>query len=156
MRKRKDCLVKRSILFFLIIIPFKAFADPIPFGIQVGKTTLDEIKSKFKVTTTGARTKCSGNQTYQIDATQVNGAYGVSISIDSDGIAHSLSTRFPKKNYVKALALFSEKYHLDLSRFPKKGKTSIRFSDGHTEIDWKARYQFLEFTYYKGLCHHSH
>jgi len=146
------------ILFLLILLPMRAIADPTPFGIQVGKSTLEEVKAKYNVTTSGAITKCSGHVTYKIDEAQVvsAGTLAVYVAITSEGKVASIKTQFPKKKFRTALEAFSKQYRLDFSRFTDKGKKSVHFIDGHTDIEWKPRYQFISFSFYEGTCHHIH
>jgi len=116
-----------------------AFADPQIFGMELGKTTEDQLKALYNVQHTGVNKYSSGNMySVPISAIQFDGLKDVTTIFDSSGILVAVLTDFPKSKFDYLNRAIGAKYKQVSQNIPFVGNKSVIYRDGMTEITLDA------------------
>lgn len=123
----------------------QAWADPAPFGLEIGKTTIKELKEKYKVTDAGEN-KFSGGKMYSIKPSQIDfeGLQGVTTIFSNDGKLLAVLTTLPKNKFDYLYDSLGKKYKLTAKEIPFVGNKSATYLDGNTEISLDAPHLSFE------------
>lgn len=123
---------------FCLILSFYAqhvWADPAPFGLEIGKTTIKDLKERYTVTDSGEN-KYSGGKMYSIKPSQIDfeGLQNVSTIFSNDGKLLAVLTTLPKSKFDYLYDSLGKKYKLTAKEIPFVGNKSASYVDGNTEI----------------------
>jgi len=119
----------------LLLLPSIALADPAPFGLEIGKTTIQDVKAKYKAQNTGIN-KFSHGEMYDLDVSTVgfDGLKKATVIFSQQGKLLAVLTSFPNSKFDSLLDGLSGKYKLISKQIPFVGNRSAKFIDGNTEI----------------------
>lgn len=121
----------------LIIFPLISLADPTPFGLEIGKATLKEVKSKYNARKSGIN-KYSGGEMYELSGIDFDGLQNVEAIFSKDGRLLALLTTLPKEKFNYLLDSLAKKYQLMSKNTPFVGNKIAKLTDGNTEITLEA------------------
>ena len=132
--------MKKIIIFiFFIALPFIVFAEPAPFGLEIGKSTIKDVKAKYGVQKTGIN-RYSNGEMYDLDVSDINfdGLQKVTVIFSTEGKLLAVLTTLPKNKFDYILSGLSNKYQLVSKNIPFVGNKSAKLIDGNTEITLDA------------------
>ncbi len=128
--------MKNSILITLLCFSFLANADPAPFGLEIGKITVDEVKKKYKTQHTG-KNKYTGGDMYSldIDAIGIDGLQSATAIFDDKNKLVAILATLPKSKFQFLYDTMSKKkYKLSKKSIPFVGTKSANFKSGNTTV----------------------
>lgn len=137
--------MKKGIILAVSLFSSIAFADPIVFGLQIGKTTEAELKKLYKVSSTGTNKYNKGNM-YSIPVSSINfeGLQEVTTIFDANGTLAAVLTTLPKGKFEYLNGVLKGKYKLVNQVIPFVGNKSAKYRDGSTEITLDAPHMSFE------------
>ncbi|WP_395476476.1 hypothetical protein [Rickettsia endosymbiont of Pantilius tunicatus] len=125
---------KFSLILIIMFFGIVSYANPKPIGLELNKTTLEEVKEKYKVIRMEAN-KWNGTNYYidtkDIDFKNVSSAL---IICNDDNIVQAVILVMDKNNFNELLGMLSEKYTLKEKNIPFVGNKSAVFIDGNSTI----------------------
>ena len=113
--------------------------SPKPLGLEVGRTTINEVKKKYALTYLGTDNN-TYMEFYKISKKDIpiEGVIDNVLIFDKKGILHALILKFPKDfnetYWDKLFNSLKEKYNLVESNIPFVGDRSATFKSGNTVI----------------------
>lgn len=138
--------MKKTLLALMLGVSSLAFADPVAFKMELGKTTENEAKEMYSLESDGVNRYSNGNQYYidskQLELEDLTRGY---IIFDEKGIlayvgaefttipSKSSKERYKKFNYL--YKILADKYKLVKKERPFVGDQYAKFKDGNTEIE---------------------
>ena len=127
--------MKKLMVAILLSTSLSVLADPSPFGLEIGKATIEDVKAKYKLTHTGTN-KYSKGDMYTIDTSQINfdGLKDVTLIFSQDDVLLAVLTTLPKTKFESLMNGLGGKYKLVSKQIPFVGNKSAKFLDGNTEI----------------------
>jgi hypothetical protein len=131
--------MKKAIILGLSLISSIAIADPVVFGLRIGKTTESELKKLYKVSSTGTNKYSKGNM-YSIPLSSIDfeGLQEVITIFDIDGTLAAVLTTLPKDKFNDVNGVLKAKYRLVNQVVPFLGDKFAKYRDGATEISIAA------------------
>ena len=131
--------MKILIALILFFASFTANADPAPFGLELGKTTIAEAKSKYTLRETGIN-KYSNGSMFSIDTSEVNfeGLSELSLIFNTNNVLVAVLTKLPKSKFKSLHQSLSKKYKVVSQNIPFVGNSSAKYVNGLTEITLDA------------------
>lgn len=139
--------MKKTLLALMLGFSSLAFADPVVFKMELGKTTEAEVKEMYNLESDGVNRYSNGNQ-YYIDPTQLDleDLKSTFVIFDEKGILVYVSSEFnsipsiegSKVRYKKFDYLYkilASKYKLVKKERPFVGEQYAKFKDGNSEIE---------------------
>lgn len=121
----------------LLALPMVATADPAPFGLEIGKATIKDVKAKYSAQKTGI-SKYSGGEMYDISGINFDGLQKATVIFSREGKLLAVLTTMPKSKFDSLLSSLSNKYQLVSKQIPFVGNKSAKLVDGNTEITLDA------------------
>ena len=123
----------------LVFLPMVALADPAPFGLEIGKATISEVKQKHGMQRTGIN-KYSKGEMYDLEVSRIglDGLRTATVIFNQNGKLLAVLTTLRKAKFDDLFNGLSNKYTLISKRIPFVGSKSARFVDGDTEITLSA------------------
>lgn len=133
-------------LFFIITCAV-SFAEPAPFGLEINKSTYEEVKQKYSGVDLGIN-KYSMGKMYDIDSRQLNieGIKTVCAIFSKEDKLLALVTTFSKFEYASLLASLSQKYKLISKQDAFVGDKFARFQEDNTIIEIEAPHMSFDLT----------
>lgn len=125
--------MKTIVIAALLALPLVAYSDPAPFGLEIGKVTIKDVKEKYGVQRTGIN-KYSGGEMYDLSGVEFDGLKEVTVIFGKDGRLLAVLTTFSKRKFDSLLNGLSKKYQLVSRQVPFVGDKSAKLIDGDTEI----------------------
>lgn len=137
--------MKKSLIAVLLLFPVLALADPAPFGLEIGKATIKEVKSKYSAKSVGTN-KYSEGDMYDLDVSQISfeGLQSVRVIFSVEGKLLGVVCTFPKSKFNALFDSLKDKYKLVSSDIPFVGDASAKFVSGNTDIMLKAPHLSFE------------
>lgn len=137
--------MKRVVLAVLLALPMVASADPAPFGLEIGKATIKDVKAKYGAQKTGMN-KYSNGEMYDLDVSGIDfdGLQKATVVFGQDGKLLAVLTTLPKSKFDYLLSGLSNKYKLISKQIPFVGNKLARLVDGNTEITLDAPHLSFE------------
>ena len=131
--------MKKIVLATLLLmaLPMVATADPAPFGLEIGKATIKDVKAKYSAQKTGI-SKYSGGEMYDISGINFDGLQKATVIFSREGKLLAVLTTMPKSKFDSLLSALSNKYQLVSKQIPFVGNKSAKLVDGNTEITLNA------------------
>jgi hypothetical protein len=113
--------MKKAVTFALVLLNSSAFADPSIFGMELGKMTEKDLKTKYNASHTGTNKYSDGNM------------YSVPVSsIDFDGLKE-VTTIFSTDGKLVAVLTTLSKHKFDSSVTKKRSFPAIEIKQGKWE-----------------------
>ncbi len=128
----------RKLIFIVIFLSLSLnlSADPAPFGLEIGKASLTDIKKKYSIQHTG-KNKYTGGDMYSLnpDELGIEGLRSVTAILNKGNKLAAILTTFPKKKFKFLFnTMKQKKYKLTKKNTPFVGDTSAEFKHGRTII----------------------
>ncbi|KOO04826.1 hypothetical protein [Vibrio nereis] len=129
----------KKLLLSLLLMSNAVWANPTVFGLTIGETSVDQLKSKYTVNHTGTN-KYSHGDMYNISRDQINfeGISDVTTVFDTSGKLVAVLTELPKNKFDYLHGVLGNKYQLVSQKVPFVGNKSATYKDGQTEITLNA------------------
>jgi hypothetical protein len=120
-------------------------ADPSPFGLEIGKSTIDMMKEKYDSKFVGINNMSQGD-VYDLDTSElgIDGMQSARVIYDKNGKLMGVFTTFEKGKFQYLFGQMKSKYKLVSSNIPFVGDTSAKFTNGSTEIQLNAPHMSFE------------
>lgn len=127
--------MKRTFLSLALLFPLIASADPAPFGLEIGKTEIKDVKSKYGAKRTGTNDYSKGEM-YELDVGDLGfqGLKRCTAIFDKDGKLAAILATLSKNRFDELFKTLRGKYELHSSEIPFVGNKSAQFRDGSTRI----------------------
>jgi hypothetical protein len=137
--------MKKGIALSLSLLSSVAFADPVVFGMELGKTSEQQLKAAYNVNHTGTNKYSNGNM-YSVPVSAINfdGLQEVTTIFDTDGKLIAVLTTLPKSKFDYLNKTLGGKYKLVNQNIPFVGNKSATYRDGATEITLEAPHMSFE------------
>jgi hypothetical protein len=135
----------KSILAASLLVSTILQADPSPFGLEIGKSTLNMMKEKYASNYVGTHNLTQG-EVYDLDPSElgIDGMQSARVIYDKNGKLMAVFTTFPKGKFQYLFGQMKSKYKLVSSNIPFVGDTSAKFTNGNTEIQLVAPHMSFE------------
>ena len=129
----------KTILAALLLLTALIHADPAPFGLEIGKASVADVKAKYSTTYTGIN-KYSNGDVYDLDVSELSldGLESATVIFGADGKLQGVFCSLPKEKFRYLFGSLKSKYKLINSNIPFVGDSSAKFMDGNTEITLNA------------------
>lgn len=127
--------LKSLVMLVLSWLPFALAAEPAPFGLILNKTTVEELKSKFKVTHVGIN-KNNALEAYDINPKDINfdGLISIRVAFSDDGILKLVQMTLPKTKFEEIFNSLNSKYSLLYKNVPADGTKEAKFEKDNSYI----------------------
>jgi len=129
--------MNKILIAFLLALPMFSVADPAPFGLEIGKATIKDVKEKYHAQKTGVN-KYSGGEMYDLSGIDFDGLQKSTAIFSKDGKLLALLTTLPKNKFDYLLDGLSNKYQIVSIKTPFVGDKYAKLVDGNTEITLDA------------------
>lgn len=129
----------KSILAALLLTTTLTYADPSPFGLEIGKSTVSTMKDKYSSKLLGI-SKLSLGDVYDLDPSElgIDGMQSARVVYDKNGKLSAVFTTFAKEKFQYLFGQMNNKYKVVSSNIPFVGDMSAKFINGNTEIQLNA------------------
>ncbi|MBF5002936.1 hypothetical protein [Diaphorobacter caeni] len=120
-------------------ISVPAMAAPAPFGLEIGKATVGEMKNKHSARSSGTNAY-SGGAMYQLDVSRIefDGLKSVLVIFNPAGKVEGVVATLEKDRFDEISRSLSGKYKTVSKKLPFVGDKRIVWVDGGTEIELNA------------------
>lgn len=135
----------KKIVLGLSLVSTVVLADPAPFGLQMGKATSADVKSKYNAKFSGIN-KYSGGEMYSLNVSKMSfdGLQSATAVFGKNGKLQGVLCTLSKDRFKDVFVSMKSKYKLVKSNIPFVGDTSAEFVDGNTVIDLDAPHLSFE------------
>jgi hypothetical protein len=129
----------------LIVSPFFCFANPAPFGLEVGKMTIKEFKDKCQFKSEGIN-KWTLGEMFSLSPMDINfkGLRSIDVVFDQNGVLVAVLTRLDKERFDSVLNMLQNKYRLIDKNTPFVGSRFATFFEDDVQIDLNAKHLSFE------------
>ncbi|HCZ9272891.1 TPA: hypothetical protein O4G62_004493 [Vibrio alginolyticus] len=129
----------KTLIFVLLFICQSVYANPTVFGLTIGETTIEQLKSKYSVSHQGIN-KYSQGDMYQIPRNQIQfeGINDVTVIFSRSNKLIAVLAELPKSKFDYLNGTLGKKYQLVNQKLPFVGNKSAAYRDGETEITLEA------------------
>ena len=123
----------------LLIVPTLTMADPAPFGLEIGKASIKDVKDKYNTKSAGIN-KYSLGEMYDLDVSEIkfDGLQKATVIFSKKGKLLAVLTTLPKRKFDGVLKALRGKYKLVSKKIPFVGNKSAKLLDGNTDITLDA------------------
>lgn len=127
--------MKQIIIILIICLSLSVSADPSPFGLEIGKATVNDLKKKYKYKFAN-KNLYSGGDMYSIDVNSIGieGLQKATAIFSKDETLLAIFTTFPKHKFEYLYGMLSKKYKLQNKNIPFVGNRSAKFVEGRSTI----------------------
>lgn len=124
-----------------------AYANPAPFGLEIGKTTPDMLQKEYRAEQIGINQYSSGPM-YSVSPSEVGfeGLKELTLIFSRDHRLHGVLATLPKNRFDRLYEMLRGKYQLVSKDIPFVGSKSVEFRDGQTEVRLNAPHMSFEMT----------
>lgn len=125
----------KLIISTLILLAITAYADPAPFGLEIGKASVENVKEKYTTKYTGIN-KFSNGEMYEMDVSELSfdGLESVVLIFGDNKKLRAVLCKLQKEKFNYLFTTMRSKYKLVSSNIPFVGDTSAKFVNGNTEV----------------------
>lgn len=129
----------KTILAASLLIMTLLHADPAPFGLEIGKASVADVKAKYSTKYTGIN-KYSNGEVYDLDVSELSfeGLESATLIFGDNGKLQAVLCTLPKEKFNYLFTTMKSKYKLLNSNIPFVGDTSAKFVNGNTEVTLNA------------------
>ena len=137
--------MKKSLLIALSLASTLSIADPSPFGLEIGKASIQDVKGKYSLTSAGIN-KYSQGKMYEMNPSELNfqGIQSATLIFSTDEKLLAVLTKMSKHKFDYVYNGLKKKYHLTSKQIPFVGNKKVKFVDGNTEITLNAPHMSFE------------
>ncbi|KKO47929.1 hypothetical protein VT06_14155 [Arsukibacterium sp. MJ3] len=137
--------MKKGIALALSLLSSAVFADPVIFGMELGKTTEEQFKTMYNATRSGTNKYSNGNM-YSVPVSAINfeGLQDVTAIFGTDGKLLAVLTTLPKSKFEYLHGTLGKKYTLENQNIPFVGNKSASYRNGATKITLDAPHMSFE------------
>jgi len=133
------CVIR--FILALLLTPFFCFANPAPFGLEVGRMTIKEFKEKYRFQSQGINKWSLGEMlSLSPKAVDFEGLKSIDVIFDQNEVMVAVLTRLDKRKFDSVLNMLQSKYRLIDKKVPFVGTKSASFSDDDVQIDLTAEH----------------
>lgn len=127
--------MKKIILTICLLLPINAMAAPSPFGLEMGKATIDDAKKRYQLESHG-KNPVSQGENFEIVTKDIDfdGLQSLNITFNKDRKLVSLSANLGKYRFDALMKSMQAKYTLVNQDIPFVGDKYAQFRDGNIEI----------------------
>jgi len=138
-------MLKSTLL--LLLTPFFCFANPAPFGLEIGRMTIKEFKERHQVQSEGIN-KWSLGEMFSLSPETVNfeGLRSIQVVFDQNEVIVAVLTNLDKGKFDSVFNMLQSKYKLIDKKLPFAGTKSATFTDNDVEIGLTAKHMSFEMT----------
>ncbi len=134
--------MKRLTLITVILtlaLPLVALADPAPFGMELNKSTRQQVLKMYPSTRTGTN-QYSGGPMYDLETANIEfeGLQALSVIFSTDDRLLAVLATFHKNDFNRLNNIMQEKYRLVSSKIPFVGNKTATYREDQTEISLDA------------------
>lgn len=131
--------MKISLIAFVLLLPAVVLADPAPFGLEIGKATVKDVKSKYGAKHSGTN-KYTKGEMYDLDVSRISleGLQSAEVIFSVEEKLLAVICTLPKSKFNSLFDSLKGKYKLVSSSIPFVGDASAKFVDGNTDITLEA------------------
>ncbi len=120
------------------LIATTASAEPAPFGLTIGKTTVSDL-NRFPYTVSESAHHWGEGAAYKLDTLpKMDGLVDVEMTFDHNQVLQSVAAEFAAEKYAALLNLLQSKYRLVDNSIPFHGSRYAVLEDGQTRIYLEA------------------
>lgn len=133
--------MKKAILTFALMttMSMSAVADPIVFGMELGKSSEEAVGDKYSVQSLGLNKFTNGNM-YSIPPSEIDfrGIEKLTVIFSKEGVLSAVLAELSKGRYDEIDNALGKKYRLIEKREQFVGDQFAVYKDGNTQISIKA------------------
>lgn len=123
--------MKKLLIAAALIVAGPALAETHAFGLKIGKSTVDEARSTYRLTSVSHQ---SGYEWFHLEGAEADGLTNVLVIADGDSIIHGVVTQWRKSEFDVLLSKLTRQYKLLAKDIPANGDKSAVFVDGDVVI----------------------
>ncbi|MCX7099417.1 MAG: hypothetical protein NTV43_16090 [Methylococcales bacterium] len=122
------------------------FADPAPFGLEIGKATLADVEKTYSIEQQTGVNKYSKGPVYKVPINQVNfdGLEELKITFNEKGVFIGLEATLQKSQLKSLHESLSKKYKVVSEDIPSVGNSFVEYLNGSTSIFLVAPHMSFE------------
>ena len=123
----------------LTLSSMSVWADPAPFGLELGKATIADMEKKYTANYTGIN-KYSSGKMYTLEPSElgVAGISSATVIFDKDLKLVAVLTNLSKNRFDELYRSLSGKYKVKSKEIPFVGNKKVVMKDGKTEVTLDA------------------
>lgn len=116
-----------------------AWADPAPFGLELGTATVEDLQKKYTATYKGMN-KYSSGKMFVLDPSElgVSGMSSATVIFDKNSKLVAVLTDVSKNRFNELHRSLSGKYRVKSQQIPFVGNKKVVMQDGNTEVTLNA------------------
>ena len=137
--------MKIIITILVLYLSFTITADPAPFGLEIGKAKINDLKKKYKSKFANKNLYSRGDM-YSIDVNSIGieGLQKATAIFSKDETLLAIFTTFPKHKFNYLYGTLNKKYKLVNKNIPFVGNKSAKFVEGKSTILIESPHLSLE------------
>lgn len=122
-----------------LLVSAAAWADPSPFGLEIGKATITQMQSKYKAEFNGYNHYSNGKM-FKLETGQLglNGLTDALAIFDTSEKLVAVLLTLPKHRFDAMFSSLNSKYVLQSKQIPFVGNKKAVWKDGKTEVTLDA------------------
>jgi hypothetical protein len=129
-------------LFVAAVFTFSSintWADPAPFGLELGKATIADMEKKYSASYKGMN-KYSAGKMYALEPSKlgISGMRSATVIFDKSSKLVAVLTSLPKNRFDELHRSLSSKYKVKSKVIPFVGNKKVVMKDGKTEVTLSA------------------
>lgn len=119
----------------LLMMPFLCFANPAPFGLELGRMNVDEFKESHLAHFKGVNRY--GGEMYDLSSKEIDfdGLRSAKVIFDKNGTLAAVSIKMDRSRFSPLFNILKSKYKLVKEQSPSVGDKSARFVSGGVQIN---------------------
>ena len=127
--------MKQIIASLIFLISTTVFADPAPFGLEIGKTTVADAEKIYRIEKIGTN-ELSKGPIYNIAVNQVDfeGLKELTLTFNEKSVLAMVSATLPKSQFKSLHESLSKKYKVVMEKIPFVGDSAVEYADGSTVV----------------------
>lgn len=129
-----------SLTLALTAVPALALADPVVFGLEIGKTTVAEFAQKYPGISVAGINKYSDGKQFALSPSEIplNGLKTALAIFDHDEVLTAVAVTVHKNRFNDLHSMLRDKYQLVSQNVPPVGNKIAEYRDGKTTITLDA------------------
>ena len=139
--------MKRIIASLLIVAATAVFADPAPFGLEIGKATVADAEKMYSIEKIGINEFFNGT-VYRVAVNQIDfeGLKELRLVFNKKGALSIVHATLPKSQFKSIHHSLSKKYKVVKQEIPFVGDSFVQYVNGSTKILLNAPHLSFDMT----------
>ena len=135
-------------ILMLMLAPLLCFANPAPFGLEIGKMTVQEFKEKYQYKYEGEN-KYSKGEMFEINPKTINfeGLKKINVIFDQNKILVAIWAELPEYRFKDILKMLESKYKVISQDTIFGNPRFVTFFDSDTQIELKINMLSVNLNY---------